>query len=133
MKKLFILLFAAVLCVSLGAASVDWTDVWAEGFPDWTVDVHTSAYPDEEGRYLYEIMMTRVEDGALRIRSVRFDLPEGQETVPDDAKWVVYPPIPVSEAAAEPAWLSPSFTSNAAHLPSRISTIASTSSPSESR
>ena len=101
MKKLFALLLASILCVSLGAASADWTDAWAEDFPDWTVDVHTSAYPGEEGRNLYEIMMTRVEDGALWIRSVRFELPEGQETVPDDAEWVVYPPIPVSEAAAE--------------------------------
>ena len=39
MKQLFTLLLAAVLCVSLGAASADWTDTWAEGFPDWTVDV----------------------------------------------------------------------------------------------
>ena len=102
MKQLFAFLLAAVLCVSLGAASADWTDTWAEGFPDWTVDVHAEAYPSKEGRYtLYEILMTRVEDGALWIQSVHFDLPEGQETVPDDASWVVYPPIPVSEAAAE--------------------------------
>ena len=39
----------------------------------------------------------------------------------------------LSEAAAAPAWFSPSSTSKAAHLPSRISMIASTSSPSESR
>ena len=102
MKQLFTLLLAAVLCVSLGAASADWTDTWAEGFPDWTVDVHARAYQGQEGSCtLYEIMMTRVGDGALWIRSVCFDLPEGQETVPDDAEWVVYPPIPVSKVAAE--------------------------------
>ena len=66
MKQLFTLLLAAVLCVSLGAASADWTDTWAEGFPDWTVDVHARAYQGQEGSCtLYEIMMTRVEDGAL--------------------------------------------------------------------
>ena len=66
MKQLFTLLLAAVLCVSLGAASADWTDTWAEGFPDWTVDVHARAYQGQEGSCtLYEIMMTRVGDGAL--------------------------------------------------------------------
>lgn len=102
MKQLFALLLAAALCVSLGAASADWTDTWTEGFPDWTVDFHAGSYPGKEGSYTrYEIMMSRVEYGALWIQSVRFDLLEGQETVPDDARWVVYPPIPVSEAAAE--------------------------------
>ena len=38
MKRLM-LAWVMILCVSLGAASADWTDIWAEGFPDWTVDV----------------------------------------------------------------------------------------------
>ena len=93
MKRLM-LVWVMVLCVSLGVASADWTDTWPEGFPDWTVDVHARAYQGQEGSCtLYEIMMTRVEDSALWIRSVCFDLPEGQETVPDDAEWVVYPPV----------------------------------------